>query len=164
MYRKLVLSNNQIHRLTILDIQSYPRLQQLDVSHNRLSHVDMLIVNHLKSLKHLFLNSNMLRTLTNNITFPNNFHLKLSSNPLECDCRLRWLRNALNRVEYPIYHDETQCEMPKALADKKIVTLRDEQFVCGPIISKPDLTTLNAATGEVAILRCDVSYRRFMTV
>ncbi|CAF3558807.1 unnamed protein product [Rotaria sordida] len=153
---KLVLSNNQIHRLTISDIRVYNRLQQLDLSFNRLQYVDMLLINHLKNLKKLFLNSNMLRTLTNNITFPNNFHLKLSSNPLECDCRLRWLRNALNRVEYPIYHDEPQCEMPKALADKKMVTLRDEQFVCGPIISKPDLTMLSTTTGEVATLRCDV--------
>ncbi|CAF0759662.1 unnamed protein product [Rotaria sp. Silwood1] len=153
---KLVLSNNQIHRLTISDIRPYNRLQQLDLSFNRLQYVDMLLVNHLKNLKQLFLNSNMLRTLANNITFSNNFHLKLSSNPLECDCRLRWLRNALSRVEYPIYHDEPQCEMPKALADKKIVTLRDEQFVCGPIISKPDLTVLSTTTGEIATLRCDV--------
>jgi hypothetical protein len=117
----------------------------------------MLIVNQMKNLKQLFLNSNMLRTLTNNITFPNDFHLKLSSNPLECDCRLRWLRNALNRVEYPIYHDEPRCEMPKALADKKIGTLLDAQFVCGPVISKPDLTQLFATTGDIATLRCDVS-------
>ena len=99
----------------------------------------------------------MLRTLANNVTFPNNFHLKLTSNPLECDCRLRWLRSGLTRLEYPIYHDEPRCEMPKALADKKIVTLRDEQFVCGPTISKPDLTVLTAAAGEIATLRCDVS-------
>ncbi len=156
-FRKLVLSNNQIHRLTMSDIRAYTRLQQLDLSFNRLQYVDMLLVNYLKNLKQLFLNSNMLRVLTNNITFPNNFRFKLSSNPLECDCRLRWLRNALNRVEYPIYHDEPQCEMPKALADKKIAALRDEQFVCGPIISKPDLTVLTATTGEVATLRCDVS-------
>jgi hypothetical protein len=117
----------------------------------------MSIINSLTNLKQLFLNSNMLRTLTNNITFPNDFHLKLSSNPLECDCRLRWLRNALNRVEYPIYHDEPRCEMPKALADKKIGTLLDAQFVCGPVISKPDLTQLFATTGDIATLRCDVS-------
>jgi hypothetical protein len=48
--------------------------------------------------------------------------------------------------------------MPKALADKKIVTLRDEQFVCGPIISKPDLTSLVATSGEIATLRCDVRF------
>lgn len=119
----------------------------------------MNIISHLINLKQLYLNSNMLRTLTNNITFSNNFHFKLSLNPLECDCRLRWLRNSLNRVEYPIYHDEPKCEMPKALADKKILTLRDEQFVCGPIISKPDLTMLIATTGEIATLRCDVSNR-----
>jgi hypothetical protein len=118
----------------------------------------MTIINYLTNLKQLYLNSNLLRTLTNNITFPHNFHFKLSSNPFECDCRIRWLRNALNRLEYPIYHDEPQCEMPKALADKKIVTLRDEQFVCGPIISKPDLTSLVATSGEIATLRCDVRF------
>jgi Leucine-rich repeat (LRR) protein len=155
--RKLVLAYNQIHRLTMSDIRAYKRLQQLDLSFNRLQYVDMFLVNHLKNLRQLFLNSNMLRTLTHNVTFLNNFQLKLSSNPLECDCRLRWLRNALNRVEYPIYNDEPQCEMPKALAGKKIVTLRDEQFVCGPIISKPDLTVLTATAGEIATLRCDVS-------
>ena len=116
----------------------------------------MTLINHLHSLKHLYLHSNFLRTLSNNFTFPNNFHLKLASNPFECDCRLRWLRHALNRLEYPIYHDEPQCELPKALADKKIVSLRDEQFVCGPIISKPDLRYLLATTGETATLRCDV--------
>ncbi len=158
LFRKLVLANNQIHHVTISDIRAYKRLQQLDLSFNRLQYVDILLVNHLKNLRQLYLNSNMLRTLTHNITFPNNFQLKLSSNPLECDCRLRWLRNALNRVEYPIYNDEPQCEIPKALAHKKIVTLREEQFVCGPIISKPDLTVLTAAIGEVATLRCDVSY------
>ncbi|UJR35543.1 hypothetical protein I4U23_028297 [Adineta vaga] len=153
---KLILSNNQIHRLTLSDTRAYQRLQQLDLSFNRLQYVDMSIVSQLKNLKQLYLNSNMLRTLTNNVTFSNNFHLKLSSNPLECDCRLRWLRNALNRVEYPIYHDEPQCEMPKALADKKIASLSEAQFVCGPLISKPDLTFLTVATGEIATLRCDV--------
>ena len=160
----MILSHNQIHRLTMSDIRAYNRLQQLDLSFNRLQFVDMNIVKHLTNLKQLFLNSNMLRTLTNNITFPNNFLLKLSSNPLECDCRLRWLRNALNRVQYPIYHDEPQCEMPKALADRKIVTLLDEQFVCGPIISKPDTTVLDATTGEVATLRCDVSDIKIFTI
>ncbi|CAF1609159.1 unnamed protein product [Adineta ricciae] len=153
---KLVLSNNQIHRLALSDVRAYQRLQQLDLSFNRLQYVDMSIVGQLKNLKQLFLNSNMLRTLTNNITFPNNFYLKLSSNPLECDCRLRWLRNVLNRVEYPIYHDDPQCEMPKALADKKIASLLEAQFVCGPLISKPDLTLLTASIGEMATLRCDV--------
>jgi hypothetical protein len=150
--------------LTISDIRSYKRLQQLDLSFNRLQYIDMNIISHLTNLKKLYLNSNMLRTLTNNITFPHNFHFKLSSNPLDCDCRLRWLRNALNRVQYPIYHDEPKCEMPKALADKKILTLRDEQFVCGPIISKPDLTILVATTGEVATLRCDVSDMGLYTI
>jgi hypothetical protein len=51
--------------------------------------------------------------------------------------------------------------MPKALSDKKILTLRDEQFVCGPIISKPDLTSLIATTGEIATLRCDVRFFNF---
>lgn len=124
----------------------------------------MNIITHLKSLKHLYLQSNALRTIANNFTFPSNFHLKLSLNPWECDCRIRWLRNALNRLEYPIYHDEPRCEMPKALADKQIVTLRDEQFVCGPMISKPDLTFLIATTGEVVTLRCDVGVKYFPTV
>lgn len=153
---QLRLSNNQIHRLTMSDIRAYKRLQQLDMSFNRLQYVDMSIMNSLKHLRTLLLNSNMLRTLHNNITFPNNFQLKLSSNPWDCDCRLRWLRNALLRVEYPIYNDEPQCEMPKALSGKKIVQLREEQFVCGPIISKPDTTILTVTTGETATLRCDV--------
>lgn len=152
-----MLAHNQIQRLAFADVRSYPRLQQLDLSFNRLQYVDMSIVNHLSNLKKLFVHSNLLKTLTNNVTFASNFHFKLSSNPLDCDCRLRWLRNTLNRLEYPIYHDEPKCEMPKALADKKIVTLRDEQFVCGPLISKPELTMLTATSGEVATLRCDVS-------
>ncbi|CAF1530350.1 unnamed protein product [Adineta ricciae] len=153
---KLILSHNQIHRLSLSDIRPYNHLQQLDLSYNRLQYVDMSIVTYLTSLRQLFLNANMLRTLTNNITFPNNFHFKLSSNPLECDCRLRWLRNGLNRLQYPIFHDEPQCEMPKALADRKIVSLREQQFVCGPTISKPDVTVLSASNGEIATLRCDV--------
>lgn len=159
-FRKLILANNQIHRLSVSDIKPYTRLQHLDLSNNRLHFVDMMIVDHLKDLQYLFLNTNMLRTLTNNVSFPNNFHLKFSSNPLECDCRLRWIRNSLTRLEYPIYHDEPRCEMPKALSDKKIASLSDEQFVCGPIISKPDFTVLTAATGDIATLRCDVCLDR----
>ena len=157
LFRKLLLAHNQIHRLSLSDVRWYQRLQQLDLSFNRLQFVDMSIVNHLSNLTRFFLHSNLLKTLTNNVTFVRNFHFKVSGNPLECDCRLRWLRNTLNRLEYPIYHDEPKCEMPKALADKKIVTLRDEQFVCGPLISKPELTMLTATSGEVATLRCDVS-------
>ena len=156
-YRKLILSNNQIRRLTLSDIQAYNRLQHLDLSFNHLQYIDMLLINRIKTLRQLFLNSNILRTLKNNITFPSNFHFKLNSNPLECDCHLRWLRNSLNRLEYPISHDQPKCEMPKALANKKIVTLRPEQFVCGPIISKADLNIYNANIGQTVTLRCDVS-------
>ena len=160
-FRILVLSHNRIQYLKSSDIQMYSRLQELDLSFNRLRYIDMSIINSLNSLRKLFLNSNMLKTLTNNAKFPNNFHLKLNSNPLECDCRLRWLRYELNRVQYPIYHDEPRCEMPRALADKKIVILRDEQFVCGPIISKPELRVHVASTGELTTLRCDVSRNYF---
>ncbi|CAF2033308.1 unnamed protein product [Rotaria magnacalcarata] len=153
---KLILSHNHIQRLTISDVRVYNRLEELDLSFNRLQYIDMTIVNSLKNLKKLFINSNMLKSLTNNIKFPNNFHFKLSSNPFECDCRLRWLRNALNRLQYPIYHDEPKCETPKALADRKITTLSNEQFVCGPILSKPDMRIFIAATGELVTLRCDV--------
>lgn len=152
----MILTNNHITRVIPSDIRSYSRLQYFDLSFNRVQYLDMTIINSLVHLKQFYINANLLRTLNNNLTFPNNFHLKLSSNPLECDCRIRWLRNALNRLEYPIYHDEPRCEMPKALAGKKILALRDEQFVCGPIISKPDLTSLVATSGEIATLRCDV--------
>lgn len=153
---KLTLSHNQIYRLTLADLRPYHRLQDLDLSFNRLQYVDMSIINNFKSLKRFSIQSNSLKTLTNNVTFPSNFHLKFSSNPLECDCRLRWLRNALNRLEYPIYHDEAQCETPKALAEKSIVSLGEEQFVCGPILSKPDLSVVAVISGERATLRCDV--------
>ena len=142
--------------MSLSDLRPYHRLQELDLSFNRLQYVDMSIINHFKHLKRFYIQSNALKTLTNNVTFPSNFHFKASSNPLECDCRLRWLRNALNRLEYPIYHDEPQCETPKALAEKAIVTLRDEQFVCGPILSKPDLSVVAVISGEEALLRCDV--------
>ena len=153
----MILSHNEIRHLTISDIRPYYKLQQLDVSFNHLESIDMSIVHHLIHLKRLYLNSNLLRTLNQNITFPSAFHFKVSSNPLECDCRLRWLRNGLNRVEYPISHDDPKCEMPKALSEKSIVLLRDEQFVCGPFISKPDLNVLTVTSGELTTLRCDVS-------
>ena len=146
--------------MTLADLRPYHRLQDLDLSFNRLQYVDMSIINNFKSLKRFSIQSNSLKTLTNNVTFPSNFHLKFSSNPLECDCRLRWLRNALNRLEYPIYHDEAQCETPKALAEKSIVSLGEEQFVCGPILSKPDLSVVAVISGERATLRCDVRRKR----
>ncbi|CAF1082983.1 unnamed protein product [Didymodactylos carnosus] len=160
----LILSHNKIKRLDVNDLKNFLNINRLELSYNKLEYVDINIIRNLSKLKVFYINNNSLRTLSpssnndnnNNFTLTDNFRLKLSGNPLECDCHLRWLRTNLNRLEYPVYSDDPVCEMPKALSGKKIQSLREEQFVCGPIITKPNLTLLVASSGQKATLRCDV--------
>lgn len=154
--RKLILSNNRIQRLTFSDVRVYPKLEHLDLSNNSLELIETSIINELKFLKRLFLSSNQLKSFSNNVSFPQVFHLKLSGNRFECDCHLRWLRNSLNRLEYPVSHDNPTCETPKNLADRSLVSLSEEKFVCGPFISKSESNSVNVAPGDQTTLRCDV--------
>ncbi|CAF0922672.1 unnamed protein product [Didymodactylos carnosus] len=160
----LILSHNKIQRLAVNDLKNFPNINRLELPYNKLDYVDINVIRNLSKLKVFYINNNSLRTLSpssiddndNNFTLTDNFRLKIGGNPLECDCHLRWLRTNLNRLEYPVYSDDPVCEIPKALSGKKIQTLREEQFVCGPIITKPNLTLLVASSGEMATLRCDV--------
>ena len=51
-------------------------------------------------------------------------------NPLNCDCKTKWLRNWVSSQEQPLNGDEPRCYFPKALSGNPLRQLRSSRFTC----------------------------------
>uniref|UniRef100_T1H421 LRRCT domain-containing protein n=1 Tax=Megaselia scalaris TaxID=36166 RepID=T1H421_MEGSC len=84
----------------------------------------------LSNLEILTLNNNNLTTMPHNV-----FNglgrlraLRLSENPLACDCHLSWLSRFLRNTPRSAQH--TKCQSPSQLKGQNVAELHDADFKC----------------------------------
>ncbi|XP_060565148.1 insulin-like growth factor-binding protein complex acid labile subunit [Ruditapes philippinarum] len=152
----LKLDQNKIAQLEDFTFQSMVDLQNLDMSHNNLSAVHNNTFVGLTSLLWLNLSYNWVTTIAQDafkslqssdidLSFnrlqslqvevfshlTSTANVRLAGNLWNCDCHLRWLREALDNATYTIELPYTlKCATPVKLAGKSFIDLKPSDFVC----------------------------------
>ena len=155
----LGLQHNSIVSLASNTFSNLMKLQHLDMSYNRLTHVDDNTFKTLKSLHVLNLKHNKLTTVSFTLPLldrldishnsiaeiserakPSIYPIEIiifSHNPLNCDCKLLWLKELWDRREYLVDHIDMShgdyvpvCQTPMQLKDEPWDLLADSAFTC----------------------------------
>nr|XP_020019957.1 slit homolog 3 protein [Castor canadensis] len=128
------LSNNSISVLTNYTFSNMSHLSTLILSYNRLRCIPIHAFNGLPSLRVLTLHGNDISSVPegsfNDLTSLS--HLALGTNPLHCDCSLRWLSEWVKAG----YKEPgiARCSSPESMADRLLLTTPTHKFQCkGPV-------------------------------
>ncbi|XP_068392442.1 slit homolog 3 protein isoform X3 [Eschrichtius robustus] len=128
------LSNNSIGMLTNYTFSNMSHLSTLILSYNRLRCIPVHSFNGLRSLRVLTLHGNDISSVPegsfNDLTSLS--HLALGTNPLHCDCSLRWLSEWVKAG----YKEPgiARCSSPEPMADRLLLTTPTHRFQCkGPV-------------------------------
>lgn len=128
------LSNNSISTLTNHTFSNMSHLSTLILSYNRLRCIPVHAFNGLRSLRVLTLHGNDISSVPegsfNDLTSLS--HLALGTNPLHCDCSLRWLSEWIKAG----YKEPgiARCSSPESMADRLLLTTPTHRFQCkGPV-------------------------------
>ncbi|XP_055692346.1 protein slit isoform X2 [Lutzomyia longipalpis] len=141
---RLDLSNNQINMLSNYTFSNLSKLSTLIISYNKLQCVQRHALTGLKNLRVLSLHGNQISQIPDGsfsdltaIT-----HIALGSNPLYCDCSLKWLSEwvKLDYVEPGI----ARCAEPETMRDKLLLSTPASFFVCRGRVSNEILSKCDA--------------------
>ncbi|RWS18005.1 protein slit-like protein [Dinothrombium tinctorium] len=144
--KRLDLSNNRISLLPDFAFSNLTKLETLILSYNKLECIQAESFKGLKSLRILSLHGNDISLIPNGAfkDLVSITHIALGSNPLYCDCNLRWMSEWIKKD----YKEPgiAKCSEPRSMRDKLILTTPTDQFVC---LSEPEPTVL---------AKCDACY------
>ncbi|XP_006115817.1 slit homolog 3 protein [Pelodiscus sinensis] len=128
------LSNNSISMLANYTFINMTQLSTLILSYNRLRCIPVYAFNGLKSLRVLTLHGNDISSVPegsfNDLVSLS--HLALGTNPLNCDCSLRWLSEWVKAG----YKEPgiARCSGPEDMTDRLLLTTPTHRFQCkGPV-------------------------------
>ncbi|OCT88505.1 hypothetical protein XELAEV_18017132mg [Xenopus laevis] len=128
------LSNNSISVLSNYTFSNMTQLSTLILSYNRLRCIPVHAFNGLKALRVLTLHGNDISTVPDGSfsDLTSLSHLALGTNPLYCDCNLRWLSEWVKAG----YKEPgiARCSGPEDMADRLLLTTPTQKFQCkGPV-------------------------------
>ncbi|XP_040839177.1 slit homolog 3 protein isoform X1 [Ochotona curzoniae] len=171
------LSNNSISMLTNYTFSNMSHLSTLILSYNRLRCIPIHAFNGLRSLRVLTLHGNDISSVPegsfNDLTSLS--HLALGTNPLHCDCSLRWLSEWVKAG----YKEPgiARCSSPEPMADRLLLTTPTHRFQCkvlwfccpGPVdinimakcnacLSSPCKNNGTCSPDSVELYRCTCPY------
>ncbi|XP_029429721.1 leucine-rich repeat neuronal protein 2 [Rhinatrema bivittatum] len=156
------LGLNNMEELVSIDkfaLINLPELTKLEVTNNpKLSFIHPNAFHHLPQMETLMLNNNALSALHRQTveSLPNLQEISLHSNPIHCDCIIRWVNNTENHIRF-IEPQSTLCTEPPELKRQHIrdIPLRDMTDRCLPLISRQSfLSHMEVAVGETIALHC----------
>ncbi|KFQ34654.1 Leucine-rich repeat neuronal protein 2, partial [Mesitornis unicolor] len=119
------LGLNNMEELVSIDqfaLINLPELTKLDVTNNpKLSFIHPNAFHHLPQLETLMLNNNALSALHKQTveSLPNLQEISIHSNPIRCDCVIRWVNSTENHIRF-IEPQSTLCAEPPDLKRRHI--------------------------------------------
>ena len=125
---ELFLQSNNIR-----EIPSYGYLENvttLYLSHNNIERLDEKTIDRLKRIEILFIDSNKLTTLPQNIENVSFTKIALQHNFFRCDCKTKWMKQWLLREEAHVDNIENILCHSDHVQGTAISRLPDEEFVC----------------------------------
>ncbi|XP_070490339.1 protein slit isoform X1 [Chironomus tepperi] len=141
---RLDLSNNRISILSNYTFTNLTKLSTLIISFNNLQCVQRHALTGLKNLRVLSLHGNQISMIPEGAfnDLQSITHIALGSNPLYCDCSLKWLSEwvKLDYVEPGI----ARCAEPERMKDKLILSTPANQFICKEKVSNEILSKCDA--------------------
>ncbi|XP_038221129.1 protein slit isoform X1 [Zerene cesonia] len=128
---RLDLSNNKISVLSNNTFEGLTKLSTLIVSYNRLRCVQRDALKGLTQLRVLSLHGNNISMLADGVfrDLESISHVALGSNPLYCDCALRWLAAWVQRGEF-VEPGIARCAAPPRMRDKLLLSTHPAAFSC----------------------------------
>ncbi|KAL3847370.1 hypothetical protein ACJMK2_018285 [Sinanodonta woodiana] len=125
---ELWYSGNEIKSLNYMDYLNFVKV--LDLSHNKISKLEISAIKTLNNVQKLFLHSNLLAFMPENIADIKLELLTLKHNPFKCDCRSLWMKDFLvKRKDIIIDWSDTKCNDVKE-EGRQFVSVSDDAFVC----------------------------------
>ncbi|KAJ0170078.1 hypothetical protein K1T71_014684 [Dendrolimus kikuchii] len=142
---RLDLSNNKISALANNTFEGLTKLSTLIVSYNRLRCVQRDALKGLTQLRVLSLHGNNISLLADGVfrDLMSISHVALGSNPLYCDCSMRWLSEWVKSAGEYVEPGIARCSDPPPMRDKLVLSTATTAFICrgkppSEIISKCD--------------------------
>lgn len=134
--RDLKLNGNPIQKIQNNAFLNIPQLNRLELTDCKISAVEPKAFHAVeKSLEYLKLDKNKLNTVhPKSITVLQSLHgIELASNPWNCSCQLRPVREWMLRQNVP-FGVPPVCQSPKRLSQKSWDKLDLDEFACAPEI------------------------------
>lgn len=123
----LNLSSNVL--TSIVTLPNLAQLQTLDVSNNRIQSLPSTLFSKFSQLSSVYFQRNLLKTIPKSFNRISNVQIDLSSNPLNCQCHLKWLIkwfetiNLLNPID---------CQKGSKLMENDFCSGGNEDFQISP--------------------------------
>ncbi|KAA0724368.1 Leucine-rich repeat neuronal protein 3 [Triplophysa tibetana] len=140
-------------------VHNLPELTKIEATNNpRLSYIHPNAFSKLPRLESLMLNSNALRAL-HRITvesLPNLQEVSMHSNPIYCDCVIRWINMNKTKVRF-MEPDALFCAGPSEFEGRLVrqVHFREMADICLPLISPESLSDrVNVDTAHSVSMHC----------
>ena len=152
----LKLAHNNIDNVPDSTFLRLSGLAKLYLSYNKIASVSQAAVNGLQtSLKLIDLSNNQITSLDKCVfyQFDNLATIELKANPLNCDCRLRWLQKWVETKydTFTLLSVTWKCASPSEHANVLFRTLSSSDLTCDSSTSTPatcqDLRTTTTTTG-----------------
>ncbi|CAK8685542.1 unnamed protein product [Clavelina lepadiformis] len=131
---KLYLQRNNITQLNQRDFAGLRKIRKLMLDNNRITCIEDRTFGNLRRLEVLTLNNNDISSLSQQ-AFPGHLPrlrtFRLHSNPLRCDCNMRWLVNWVKRRSAMAVF--TQCFEPRNLRGMNLAEAPTNQLTCSGV-------------------------------
>ncbi|XP_050676463.1 protein slit [Leptidea sinapis] len=129
---RLDLSNNKISVLSNNTFEALTKLSTLIVSYNRLRCVQRDALKGLGQLRVLSLHGNNISMLADGVfrDLESISHVALGSNPLYCDCSMRWLSEWVKSGAEFVEPGIARCAAPARMKDKLLLSTNPTAFLC----------------------------------
>ena len=119
----------------IRDIPSHYYLEKVTVlklTNNKVAQLHVSVLKGLKHVKTLLIDSNLLRSLPEEIQKLNFSRMALSGNSFKCDCNTKWMKHwLLKNMKQIRDYNKVLCSSGQSdLRDKHMYNLTDNMFIC----------------------------------